>query len=173
MKNYPLFCLLKSKTDDQKRKNKKCPNGYGGIKMKSLEKNKKKWLLGAFILVLIGAAFRAGTVFGAGAEPGSSGDPLITQSYLEEQLKDFSSGSFHKIKVPKGRTLTASSGTQVILYSGNATVSSAGGILNLTKGTAVSAGETVVKYQSYLIPEKGRGITCSSECILFIQGDYE
>ena len=136
-------------------------------------KNKRKWLFALTIVVLVGAAFHAGTVFGAGAEPGSSGDPLITQSYLEEQLKDISSGGFHKIKVPKGRTLSCSSGTQIILYSGSATVSSEGGLLNLTQGGLFSAGDTIAKYQSYLVPEKGRGVTCGSESILFIQGEYE
>ncbi len=141
--------------------------------MKVWSKNKGGWLLAAAVLVLLAAAFHAGTVFGAGEEPGSSGDPLITQSYLEEQLKDVSSGGFHKIKVPKGRTLSCSSGTQIILYSGSASVSSAGGLLNLTEGDLFSAGDTIAKYQSYLVPEKGRGVTCSSESILFIQGEYE
>ena len=68
--------------------------------MRNWSKNKRKWLLSMVVVALLGAAFHAGTVFGAGAEPGSSGDPLITQSYLEEQLKDISSGGFHKIKVP-------------------------------------------------------------------------
>ena len=141
--------------------------------MRNWSKNKRKWLLSMVVVALLGAAFHAGTVFGAGAEPGSSGDPLITQSYLEAQLKDISSGGFHKIKVPKGRTLSCSSGTQIILYSGSASVSSAGGLLNLTEGGLFSAGDTIAKYQSYLVPEKGRGGTCNSESILFVQGEYE
>lgn len=143
------------------------------MKVKTFAQNKKKWILGTGFAILLALAFQAGTAFGAGAEPGSSGDPLITRSYLEEELADLKAGGFHKVKVPKGRTVKAASGTQIILYSGSATVSKAGALLNVTEGNLFSAGDTIAKYQSYLVPENGRGITCNKECILFIQGEYE
>ena len=39
--------------------------------MRNWSKNKRKWLLSMVVVALLGAAFHAGTVFGAGAEPGS------------------------------------------------------------------------------------------------------
>lgn len=134
-------------------------------------KNKRVWIWTAAFVLLAAASFHAGTVFGAGAEPGSSGDPLITRSYLEAELAE--AGSFRKIAVRKGATLKADSGTQLILYSGSAEVSSAGSILNITEGNQFSAGDTVAKFQSYLVPESGRGIKALSDCVFFIQGDYK
>lgn len=134
-------------------------------------KNKKVWALTAAFVLLGTASFHAGAVFGAGAEPGSSGDPLITQSYLEAELAE--AGGFRKIALRKGATLKADSGTQLILYSGSAEVSKAGSILNITGGSQFDAGDTVAKFQSYLVPENGRGVRALSDCVFFIQGDYK
>ena len=143
------------------------------MKMRHLAKNRKNGMLLLVAFILAFGSFHAGRVYGAGSEPGSSGDPLITKSYLDAELSGIETGGFRKIKVPKGRTLSAGSGTQLILYSGTAAVSSEGSLLNISTGDLFAAGDSIAKYQSYLVPEKGRGITCSSECILFIQGKYE
>lgn len=141
--------------------------------MKKLGENKVKWFGLILAAALLVTAFQAGKAFGAGgAEPGSSGDPLITQSYLESRLNGVA-GGYRKVSLKKGRVAVAEPGTQIILYSGSAVVSGAGEILNLSEGAMFAPGDTVSKYQIYLVPESGRGIKATGDCILFIQGECE
>lgn len=138
------------------------------------------------LTVLSVGIFRAGMVAGAAtSEAGSSGDPLITKSYLDERLAslgDTSSASsagtktsadYKKITLSKGNTLYADAGTEVILYTGNAkAVSNGDGIINVTKGELTANGISLGKYCSYLIPASQSGINAISECVVFVKGGY-
>lgn len=124
---------------------------------------------------MTGAAVLAGTVLfcsgmtvgAATNEPGSAGDPLITRSYLEQQLALTGSG-YECITLKKGETLFLSQGAQVILYTGTAEVE--GSLIDTTQGSLASAGAKVQKYHSYLAPADESGFTAEGTCVIFLSG---
>lgn len=133
--------------------------------------------------ILLAGTYKVGMVAGAAtAEAGSSQDPLITKSYLDERLSALgdtsssnssSSTSFKKITLTKGSTMYADAGTEIVLYTGNAkAVSSGDGIVNVTKGELTANGISLGKYCSYIIPVSQSGINAVSECVVFVKGSY-
>ena len=74
--------------------------------VKPMEKKKRKrfWMTGA--AVLAGAVlFCSGVTVGAATgEPGSAGDPLITRSYLEQELAGLAAG-YECITLKQGERL--------------------------------------------------------------------
>ena len=146
---------------------------------------KKIAIVVIILTVLTVGIFKAGMVAGAAtSEAGSSGDPLITKSYLDERLAslgDISSGAsgtktsadYKKVTLNKGSALYADAGTEVVLYTGNAkAVSNGDGIINITKGELTANGISLGKYCSYLIPASQSGISAISECVVFVKGGY-
>ncbi len=133
-----------------------------------------------YLLVLtalaIGLFYSGKSVGAAGTEAGSVGDPLITQSYLELRLAeitgDTASSSFIKVSVSKGKTIMASEGTELMLYSGSGAVAGTDGMVNLTGGEVFSAGNTMVKYCLFLSVGDDSGITAASAMTLYVKGSY-
>lgn len=131
-------------------------------------KRKKLWMMGAFVLVGT-VLFCSGMTVGAATnEPGSAGDPLITRSYLEQQLEGIS-GGYECITLKKGETLSLTQGAQVILYTGN--VSVMGSLIDTTAGSLTAAGKKAEKYHSYLATADGSGFTAESTCVIFLSGE--
>ena len=131
-------------------------------------KKKRVWMTAGAVLVGT-LLFCSGMTVGAATdEPGSAGDPLITRSYLEQQMEKMSAG-FECITLKKGETLTLTQGTQVILYTGNATI--VGNFIDTTAGSLASAGTKVQKYHSYLAPADESGFTADATCVIFLSGD--
>ena len=130
-------------------------------------KKKRLWMTGG--AVLIGTVlFCSGMTVGAATnEPGSVGDPLITRSYLEQQMEKLSTG-FECITLKKGENLTLAQGAQVILYTGNATI--VGNFIDTTAGSLASEGTKVQKYHSYLAPADESGFTAEGTCVIFLSG---
>ena len=125
-------------------------------------------------ILLVGASFWAGTKAGAsGSTPGSVGDPLITQSYLKSCLEDFSAGAFSKLSVKKGTVVKCTAGTVIVLYLGSAKVSGEGDVIDISGGTRFEPGNTIAKYQTYLVPEKSGGITATADSVIFVMGEIE
>ncbi len=135
-----------------------------------MEKKKRNrlWITGG--AVLAGALlFCSGMTVGAATnEPGSAGDPLITLSYLEQQLEGVG-GGYECITLKKGETLSLAQGTQVILYTGNASVT--GSLIDTTSGSLTAAGKKAEKYHSYLAPADGSGFTADTTCVIFLSGE--
>ena len=133
---------------------------------------KKKLIVALVITASCFTIFQAGMKAGAAqATPGSSGDPLITQSYLESQLANMGSASYKKVSVAKGKTLKAGIGTEFMIYSGNGAVTGSG-LVNLTSGEMFEKGMSAVMYSHYLAPASGCGVKASSNMIIFIKGSY-
>lgn len=135
-----------------------------------MEKKKRNslWMAGAAVLVGT-VLFCSGMTVGAATnEPGSAGDPLITRSYLEQQLEQVGN-RYECITLKKGESMSLAQGSQVVLYSGSATV--AGNFIDLTEGSVVSAGGKVEKYHSYLAPTDGSGFTADATCVIFLSGE--
>ena len=131
-------------------------------------KRGKLWLVGSMVLVgtlLFGSGVKVGA---ATNEPGSAGDPLITLSYLEERLEQSGSG-YKCITLKKGEMLSLVQGSQVILYTGTATVSE--NLIDITAGNLVTGGVKAEKYHSYLAPADGSGFTAQTTCVIFLCGE--
>jgi hypothetical protein len=137
---------------------------------------KKVGIIIGFIVILF-VVFKVGIEVGAAtSEPGSAGDPLITKSYLDKRLGESSgtgSGNYKKVTVKKNETLTAGEGTELILYSGNATVKGQDGLINLSSGELFKSGNTVVKYNIFLSPNSNCGIKATTTVTLYIKGNYK
>ena len=132
------------------------------------KKRKKMWLAGAAVLTGT-VLFCSGMTVGAATnEPGSVGDPLITRSYLEQQLEGVGSG-YECITLKKGETLSLAQGTQIILYTGTASV--VGSLIDTTAGSLASAGTQAQKYHAYLAPADESGFTAEATCVIFYSGE--
>nr|WP_243864824.1 hypothetical protein [Paenibacillus castaneae] len=133
-------------------------------------------------VVLVGAGVWAGVNFASPLEaesnalsPGSVEDPVVTKSYVDEQLAKLSGGptggstggtgvaesvALEVVTVPAGKTLMAGQGTEVIVRVGKAIAysSDASGIADLTGGTDLTKGKAIPTNHLLLFPREGRGI---------------
>jgi len=134
-----------------------------------MEKKKRKQFLITGAAIVMGAVlFCSGMTVGAATnEPGSAGDPLITRSYLEQELGNIGNG-YTCITLKKGEKLSLAQGAQVILYTGTATV--VGNFIDTTAGSLASEGTRVQKYHSYLAPADESGFTAEGTCVIFLSG---
>lgn len=137
---------------------------------------KQKVLRGVVAAILIGAGVWVGVNFTSPLEaesnartPGSAEDPVVTKSYVDEQLAKAGGGStetpgantaLEVVTVPAGKTLMAGQGTEVIVRVGKAIAysSDASGIADLTGGTDLTKGKAVPTNHLLLFPREGRGI---------------
>lgn len=136
----------------------------------------RKTILLVLVLMACGVlAYRAGMVKGAsGSVPGSVSDPLVTKSYLEQQLAKVSggSGAFLQVSLSKGDSVQLAAGSEVMIYSGNATVTGNDGLVNLTSGELFKSGNSLVRYNLYLSPSGSSGLAASGAVVVFIRGSY-
>ncbi len=136
------------------------------------------FIFAVFLMIFAAAGtifYRAGLAKGAsGGVAGSVSDPLITKSYLEEQLSKISggTGSFSKIVLSKGDQLTVNTGGQIVIYSGSAEVTGTDGLLNLTTGELFRSGNSAIRYHLYLSPADTSGIKASNSVTVFVWGGY-
>ncbi len=129
------------------------------------------------IICLIGAA----TVI---AGPGSTDDPLVTKSYVDEKIRQVAgtggggggSSEIVSIELKSGDILIAGSGSEFILRSGKATAYGDGsnGIPNLTGGTDIAIGRTIPTNSLLIFPrDDGRGIKITAgPAWVMIRGSY-
>jgi len=131
-------------------------------------KNRKFIFTGIAVLTGI-ILFCSGMTVGAATnEPGSAGDPLITRSYLEQQLEGMGAG-YECITLKKGETLSLAQGAVMILYTGTASVE--GSLIDTTDGILAAAGTKVQKYHTYLVPADESGFTAGGTCVIFLSGE--
>lgn len=133
------------------------------------ERKKRKYVMAGGAVLAGILLFCSGMTVGAATnEPGSAGDPLITLSYLEQQIEGMG-GGYECITLKKGETLYLKQGAQVILYTGMASVE--GSLIDTTEGILVSAGAKVQKYHAYLVPADESGFTAEGTCVIFLSGE--
>ncbi len=139
----------------------------------------KQKIIGIMVIgILATIIFRFGMVAGAATnEPGTTGDPLITKSYLDKRLGELnissnSEASYKKISVTKGKQLLVKEGSEFVIYSGEATVFGEKGVINLTSGGLIKSGGKVESYENYLSLSDASGIKASASCIIYVKGDY-
>lgn len=125
--------------------------------------------LGLLALGLVGAGFWAGGARAAGADPGSSADPLVSRSYVDQYVQ------FRVVNVTRGQVLLADGGTELVLRAGEATavVSPAGGLSDLTAGKDLKQDEPAAANHLLLVPRSdGRGLRAVTDVILLVRGTY-
>ncbi len=130
-----------------------------------MSKKRTLWIAGSAIAVGI-LLFCSGVSVGASTnEPGSASDPLITKSYLEQQLKNVG-GGYECITLAKGELIEFTQGTQVILYTGSAKIQ--GNLVDITDGVLCNEGAKVTRYHSYLVPADESGFKAETTCVIFL-----
>lgn len=135
-------------------------------------KHYKKIVLGVGIPLMLVGAFLTGHFAGAASKtPGTTGDPLITLSYLEERLAE-SGGAFEQLQLSKGQTLTGQPGTRIVVLGGSVTATGSG-VVDLTEGSLTEKDTSMFLYHSYIVPEEGAGCEALSACNLLVSGDYK
>lgn len=131
------------------------------------KKYKKLAITGGAVLTGV-ILFCSGVQVGAATgEPGSAEDPLITVSYLEQQMAQVK-GGYECITLKKGDSISLAQGAQIILYTGTASVRES--MIDSTAGTLVNNGKKAEKYHSYLAPADGSGFTAETTCVIFLSG---
>lgn len=153
---------------------------------------KKKYI--AIILVLsFMLAMSAGYI--AMADAGSTGDPLVSLSYLTNVFKpavmtevdskistavknqggNSGSSSFTAIAVSKGQYIIGGSGCEMILRSGEAASICPGsnGLADVTGGIDLPGNQSIVKNHVYVIARNdGRGIAMLTDGYVMVKGSY-
>ncbi len=143
----------------------------------------KKLKLGLVILVIL--IVGSVTVFAAGSNPGSIDDPLVTKSYVDEQISLLAKSSgtgtggsveliVEELKV--GDILIASAGTEVILRGGYAVAYGDGsnGIPDVTGGSDLAIGSKIPANHQLIFPrDDGRGIKITKgPAFVMVRGAY-
>ena len=140
----------------------------------------KNKIIGLFIIGIIAfATFKVGMVAGAAsATPGTTQDPLITQSYLEKRLSEIGTQgqsktvSYKKVSVAKDSELIVEEGSEFVLYTGEGVIKGEKGLMNLCAGSIESKGDTTELYQNYLALSSESGIKATQSCIIYVKGSY-
>lgn len=135
-------------------------------------KKKMKLLCGIGVAALVVGAFFTGHSAGAASKtPGSTGDPLITLSYLEERLGE-TKGAARKVQLNRGETLKGEPGTELIVLGGSVTATGSG-LIDVTEGGLAETETSLFLYHSYIVAEKSSGCEALSACTLLVSGEYE
>ncbi len=129
------------------------------------------------------------------AEPGTEDDPLISKSYIENQviprleqyiesrIAEIKSGgnnggtaaSFAVVEAEAGQEIICSAGAELILRMGKATIiaTEKGGIADTTAGFDLANGENMPSNHLLIVPvSDGRGIKANENIIVMIKGEY-
>lgn len=118
-------------------------------------------------VLLMGILLLGYNAFAVGNEPGSSGDPLVTQSYVDKQIK------WNVVELNTGQVLKGGAGSELILRRGRAVIvdSTGNGIPNVTSGVDLRAGSSVPVNNLLIVPrEDGRGIKAMAPVVVMYRG---
>lgn len=144
---------------------------------------KDRWLLRAVVLLVLSAGLM--TTASLAAEAGSSGDPLVTLSYLNDTFFNTimqrvdqkiaertgqavpggsSSASFVVVTLSQGQTLTGGIGCEVMLRVGSAVCVSPSdpGLIDETTASTLADGGALVQNHLYMMTIEGRGVRASA-----------
>jgi hypothetical protein len=155
---------------------------YRGLKMKRVRKSYIAVLLAILLSFFLGHIAEAVTSQTA-AEPGSDGDPLVTQGYVDKKDNALKSSvdklgnqsKFTVLELGAGKQLLTGAGTEIIIRSGTAKgiKGTNGGLSDVTSGKDIAAGGSVM-CNHLLISSRddGRGIKASTKVWVLIRGAY-
>ena len=145
---------------------------------------KDRWLLRAFVLLALSAGLMTTAL---AAEAGSSGDPLVTLSYLNDTFfnnimqrvdqkiaertgqalpggTSSSAASFVVVTLNEGQTLTGGIGCEVMLRVGSAVCVSPPdpGLIDETTAATLANGGALVQNHLYMMTIEGRGVRATA-----------
>lgn len=133
-------------------------------------------LAGTAGVILLGSGFWLGQVSAETGDPGSATDPLVSKSYVDQQVKALADQtSFTVVNLPKGATLVGESGTEIVMRAGLTAVvaSPLGGLLDATGGRDLPQGYLVESNHLMVVPRSdGRGVLATMDAILMVKGAY-
>lgn len=149
--------------------------------------------------VWIGAAY-SNTAIGAGvSQPGTTDDPVVTKSYVDQQIQKALGGGtptdpgtpstpsqpsqgadeVKVVSLKPGKILIADAGAEFVVRSGNAVIytEDANGVANLTEGKDLLNGQAAPKNHLLSFPREGRGITVKdgqkNGLVVMVRGGYQ
>lgn len=158
-----------------------------------MKKEKDRWFLRLLALLALSGLL---TTAAFAAEAGSSTDPLVTLSYLNDTFLNQvlqsvdqkiaaragqntlpagnDSAAFETVTLSGGQVLTGELGCEVLLRSGSAscTAASEPGLVDETSGGSLSNGGALEPNHLYLITVEGRGVQASDSVTLLVRGNY-
>lgn len=137
---------------------------------------KKKWIL---CLVCVLTVSLLGITFAAAGSVGSSDDPLVTYSYLNDTFKNEvlseANGGFVLVTLSNGQTLKGEVGTEVMLRVGTATctATSSPGLIDTTSAGTLDNGKALTKNHLYMMTIEDRGVKATASTVkLLVRGSY-
>ncbi len=138
----------------------------------------KKIVAGLVIIFLVFAVTIAAVA--AADTPGSEGDPVVTKSYVDNQIAQLKSSgtvsnTYVVVEVKAGQKVLGKSGTEIILRSGEASAidNGANGVSDITAGQDLMTGQIVGQNHLLLVPkEDGRGIQAVTDLFVMVRGPY-
>ena len=156
---------------------------------------KDRWLLRAFVLLALSAGLMTTAL---AAEAGSSGDPLVTLSYLNDTFfnnimqrvdqkiaertgqalpggTSSSAASFVVVTLNEGQTLTGGIGCEVMLRVGSAVCVSPSdpGLIDEPTAATLANGGALVQNHLYMMTIEGRGVRATAATTkLLVRGAY-
>jgi len=154
-------------------------------------------------VAILGTGVILGSVWSSQAEgdalkPGTAQDPVVTKSYVDQQIKaalgqsgggggtttppatpGTGAAEVKVVTVPIGKTLIADAGTQFVVRAGMALAYSedVDGISDVTDGVDIKHGKAVAKNHLLLFPRDGRGIAPDplvqkNQLVVLVTGGY-
>jgi len=159
--------------------------------MKSIKSIIYPAIIATLAVLLILSHFRTATY----AQPGTPSDPLVTQRYVDERISalqtqitalqnqqggNLTPGApgqvvpFTPLFVPRGSTIVAEAGTEIILRSGSASVvAGPNGLVDITAGRDIANNQPVSRNHLLLVPATdGRGLHITADAWLMIKGGF-
>lgn len=145
---------------------------------------KDRWLLRSVVLLALSAVLM--TTVSLAAEAGSSGDPLVTLSYLNDTFFNSimqrvdqkiaertgqavpggpsSAASFAVVTLNEGQTLTGGIGCEVMLRVGGAVCVSPSdpGLIDETTASTLANGAALAQNHLYMMTIEGRGVRATA-----------
>lgn len=143
---------------------------------------KDRWLLRSAALLALSAVLM--TTVSLAAEAGSSGDPLVTLSYLNDTffsqimqrvdqkiaertgqaVPGAAASSFEVVTLSEGQTLTGGIGCEVMLRVGGAVCVSPSdpGLIDETTASTLANGASLAQNHLYMMTIEGRGVRAAA-----------
>ena len=156
---------------------------------------KNRWYLRLLTLLVLCGALNA--TISAAAEAGSSGDPLVTLSYLNETFMDSimewvdqkiearhaqlgvstgtAASTFAVVTLTSGQVLTGDVGCEVMLRVGTAACVSPStpGLIDESAAATLNNGGALVQNHLYMMTVEGRGVRATAATTkLLVRGSY-
>lgn len=152
-------------------------------------------VVAAVVIVITMFSFSAISNASSTAEPGSSSDPVVTKSYVDQRIDDVmgvlnysagastntgtvnsqsSSANFSPVSVNLGNSIIGGEGCEMILRSGRGfAVAATDGISNVTTGKDIKNNGEIPANNLLIIPRNdGRGVRVVESAWFLVKGSY-